>query len=222
MIEWKYVTDSREPFFDVVLDYVTSKSKILDVGSGDGAFARRINRYDVYLLEGSQESAKRLKEEFLHVSCSRVPKLPYEDSSFDLIHSSHLVEHLQPQELYDFLKEIDRCLKPNGYVVISAPMLWTEFYDDLSHVKPYYPKLFYKYLCWGEKWANCCTRPIISDRYEQVKEIFRYHITSDCPFVHTKSSVINGIIRIWNNFKKKLGFYKLEKSGYTIVLKKHQ
>ena len=37
-----------------------------------------------------------LKKEFQNITYGRLPKLPYENESFDLIHSSHLVEHLQP------------------------------------------------------------------------------------------------------------------------------
>lgn len=215
----KYITDSREPFFDIVLDYISENSKILDIGSGDGSFAKRIKRNDVYMLDGNEDTVANLKKEFNNITYGKLPNLPYENESFDLIHSSHLVEHLQPQELYDLLKEIDRCLKPGGYLVISAPTLWSEFYDDMSHLKPYYPKLFYKYLCWGAE--CCCTRALISNKYKQIKEIYRYNkLPYDDMEVYIYSDLINKLLLKFKKLKQKLGFYKLEKSGYTIVLQK--
>lgn len=217
----KYITDSRTPFFEVVNKYIDVNSIILDVGSGDGQFAKTIMRNDVYMLDGNRESVGKLKKEFMNCQYGQADKLPYSDECFDMIHSSHVVEHLMPQQLYDFLKEADRCLKPNGYLVISAPLLWSEFYDDLSHMKPYNPKLFEKYLCWGLQW--CCTRPLISSRYLMVEKIYRLNtLPYDDGGVFVFSESINKILMFYKMLKYNLGFRKLEKSGFTIVLRKQQ
>lgn len=171
------------------------------------------------MLDGSKAAVETLKQQFPNCSYGKITELPYEDNFFDLIHSSHVVEHLAPQELYDFLKDADRCLRPGGYLIISAPLFWTEFYDDLSHLKPYNPKLFSKYLSWGTEF--CCTRPLISKNYKVVEKVSRYNMLPyDELEVFIHSEVINSCLQLFRKIKHKLGFRRIEISGFSIVLKK--
>jgi SAM-dependent methyltransferase len=144
-----FITYKREPFFQMAKDHIKPESVILDIGSGEGDFAKYLGRKDVYMLDGNMTTIELLKKDFENIYYGKLPKLPFENSKFDIIHTSHLVEHLAPQELYDLLKEIDRCLKNCGILVISTPLLWNGFYADMSHLKPYYPSVFTNYLCSG-------------------------------------------------------------------------
>lgn len=49
--------------------------------------------------------------------------LPLPDSSFDLIYSSHLVEHIHRKQLHAFLREGFRVLTPGGIHLIATPSL---------------------------------------------------------------------------------------------------
>ncbi len=49
--------------------------------------------------------------------------LPLPDASFDLIYSSHLVEHIHRAQFAAFLKEGHRVLKPGGLHIIATPGL---------------------------------------------------------------------------------------------------
>ena len=215
----KYYTFNKEPFFQIAKEYIIESSIVLDVGPGNGTFSDFCGRKDFYLFEGNKESARKLERRHDKVFCGELPTLPFEDNFFDLIHCSHVIEHLQPQEFYDTLKEMDRCLKPEGYLVISAPLMWEGFYNDISHVKPYNPKVFYNYLIKNK--SSSRTRPKISEDYKQVNLIYRYR----------EISVTNNFFQENNNLWVKLLFsivYKLEryglrnreKTGYTIVLQK--
>lgn len=215
----RYVTGSRAPFFEVAKKYIVDNSRILDVGAGDGQFARTIGRKDVYMLDGNKQTIEQLKKEFQNCQDGSPEKLPYADSFFDLIHTSHLIEHLNPQQLHNFLKDADRCLKNGGFLIISAPLFWTEFYDDMSHLKPYNPKLFERYLCDGLQ--GCSTRPLISDKYALVEKIYRYNVLPcDDGEVFVYSEVINRALSLFKALKYKLGFRRLERSGFTLVLRK--
>lgn len=133
----------------------------------------------------------------------------------DLIHCGHLIEHLQPQDLYDFLKEIDRVLKPGGTFVISTPMLWNSFYSYLSHVKPYNPSVFKKYLCYD---PECLTRDSISSDYSEEKLIFRY-TDQDETVLGSEIFLVDFIIKLLTKmFKMK----RYRKNGYTLILKKNK
>lgn len=48
-------------------------------------------------------------------------KLPFKDQEFDLIYSSHFIEHIPLNKLENFFKECLRVLKMNGYIRIVTP-----------------------------------------------------------------------------------------------------
>jgi SAM-dependent methyltransferase len=219
----RYITHERKPFIELAEKYITPSSRILDVGGGDGEFSRITGRLDTYIFDGNPESVEKLKTKYPNVQCGILPKLPYENNFFSIIHCSHVVEHLQPFQLYEFLQEADRCLANHGYLIISAPLLWARFYDDLSHVRPYPPLVFKKYLSAGSSWV--ATRPIISSKYLVREEVFRYDYVEDDKYViYERISLffIPFILlhKLAFKVKKLFGIRKVEKSGFTIVLQK--
>ena len=216
----KYYTFDKEPFFQIAYDYISDSSRVLDIGPGDGSFSNFCGRNDFYLFEGNLESVRKLEKTYKNVFLGELPNLPFEDNYFDLIHCSHVIEHLQPQEFYETLKEIDRCLKIKGVLVVSAPLIWEGFYNDISHVKPYNPKVFYNYLIHNNSLSR--TRAKISIAYEQKQLIYRYRevsITQD--LYQAKDTIILRLFFKAARILKKLGLKKHEKTGYTIVLKKN-
>lgn len=219
MIDLKYVTFNREPFFEVAKKLITKNSFVLDIGAGNGHFAAFCERDDFYLFDVNKKSIELLKLKNKNVYQGSLPELPFEEHLFDLVHCSHVIEHLEPQVLYDTLKEIDRCLKPGGYIVVSAPLLWEGFYNDLSHIKPYNPKLFHNYLCPNPSQTR--TRSKISSQYSQEKIIYRYKEVELLENISNSSN--SRYIKIFNKILQKLrkeGLNRYEKTGYTIVLKK--
>jgi len=53
-------------------------------------------------------------------------KLPFEVSSVDAIHSSHLVEHFDPTEVKKFFAEIYRVLKKGAKASLKVDTDWTK------------------------------------------------------------------------------------------------
>lgn len=47
--------------------------------------------------------------------------LPFPASQFDLVHSSHTLEHIEPKKLVYLLEEIHRITKPGGEIIIRVP-----------------------------------------------------------------------------------------------------
>lgn len=216
----KFYTHEREPFFEIANNYIAKDSCVLDIGSGAGAFPKYCERNDFYLFDGNLQTVDELKKTYSNAVCGLLPKLPFETGFFDVIHCSHVVEHLEPKVFYETLVEMNRCLKVGGYLVISAPLLWSGFYNDLSHVRPYNPRVYQNYLCGGQK--NSRTRNLISTSYNQEKLIFRYNPSDNVlNYYNSKTSgLVSFFMKILNKLKSK-GFTFLEKTGYTIVLKKY-
>ena len=209
----KYAMWDRAPFFELAKKYAEGKRVIVDIGPGNDRFAKLLGRPDAHLLEGNAESAHALISAFPNTKEYRAPDpLPFADESVDFIHLSHIVEHLEPAALYALLQEINRVLAREGVLVISAPLSNERFYDDLSHVRPYPPGVFFKYLTRGE--ANCVTRPIISNAFIEKELMYRYTPVTAPQVYH------NFLWRMGALLVKKLGGARYERSGFTLVLQK--
>jgi SAM-dependent methyltransferase len=220
MIDEKYITHERAPFFEIASQYIEENSKVLDVGSGSGEFSIFCKRNDFYHFDGNKETVDFLSKKYEHAAQGLLPKLPYDDRFFNLIHCSHVVEHLQPQTLYDTLTEFDRCLAENGYLVISAPMMWSGFYDDLSHVKPYNPMVFKKYLC--DTKNSSFTRNKISFKYKLERLQYRYQDSlEELIFYDPSRSITSRIFYYLFSKLKKKGLRELKTTGFTIVFRKN-
>lgn len=214
-----YATMSRLPFYEIALKHIKLNDKVLDIGAGNGSFAEFCKRNDFYLFDGNYQTVQELKKKNYNAFYGELPNLPFEDNFFDTIHCSHVIEHLTPETFYKTIKEINRCLKPHGYLVISAPLLWEGFYDDLSHIKPYQPWILKKYLTFGTQ-VNY-TRDIIASDYTEIEIVYRLK-ESDFfeDYYNTNNSIIINLIFKLINLLYRFGLRKYIKTGYTIVLKK--
>ncbi len=214
----------RTPFYEIAIPYLPKnrEAMIVDVGSGEGAFASHLNNNDphinVTLLDANNQAVQSLKERGFNAIKYKAPdKLPFENGTVDLIHCSHLVEHLTNEELYSFLKEIDRVTCAGGILIISAPLLWEGFYGDLSHVRPYAPAVFVRYLCnqSGQHSAKSVSREFVVE-----KLVYRY-ADSDSGEWGATNIVLDFVIQVAGGVLKKLGIRKYIRNGFTLVLKRN-
>lgn len=219
MTNAKYNTHNRAPFFELARPYIKEDSKVLDIGPGEGGFSDHFSRKDFYLFEGNPVTVALLKQSNANVFEGYLPKLPFDSDFFDVIHCSHVIEHLTHDIVFETLKEMDRCLKPGGYLVVSTPLMWSNFYNDLSHVKPYNPNIFSKYLCGTH--IRSLTREAISDQYSVKKLQYRYRETDFMPFLeNSKRNILVGAYLFGIKVLRRLGLKAYERTGYTIVLSK--
>jgi len=143
-------------------------------------------------------------------------RIPFEDSTVSYIHCSHLVEHLYYAEFHSFLQEIDRVLKPEGILVISTPLLWGNFYNDLSHVRPYNPGTFIMTLC---RKANQTSLGSIGENYSTLEQVYRY-TTVYFEEWGSEYRLVDFVIQVSKGILRQLGIKKYTKNGYTLVLRK--
>ncbi len=222
-INKKYCTMERQPFYDIAKKYLPDNQNkyILDIGSGNGAFAKYLQLHtypNTYLLDGNKETLKNLKNTNYKILEYRAPNpLPFKDESINFIHSSHMIEHLYHEELYIFLNELNRVLEPEGVLIISAPLLWEKFYEDLSHVKPYNPGVIISYLCQNSENRSALN---ISSKFIIVELIYRHYAYPILENIYSDRTFVNWILDLT---KKTIKFLKINSyinNGYTLVLKK--
>jgi SAM-dependent methyltransferase len=219
-----YLTIDRKPFFELGAEHIGKDDKIiLDIGSGEGDFFNYLKNKGVpvnkiYLLDGNRRTVEKNKELTSNSIFYLAPeKLPFDDLSVDLIHISHLFDHIWVNDIYEFLQEINRVLRPGGTLVISTPLLWPNFYDDLTHTKPYNPYVFYKYFVHQGRHSHFDK---IDGNYTVANLVYRYY---EPPLDEGWSSTVPGIDFFFISFRRvlrKLSIKRLRKNGYTLVLKK--
>lgn len=58
---------------------------------------------------------------------------PFNDSEFDSVITNQVLEHIFTPE--DFLKEINRVLKPNGKLLLTVPFVWDEHEQPFDYAR---------------------------------------------------------------------------------------
>lgn len=219
-----YSKNGRQPFYKLASKYLPSDEGaiVVDVGCGTAEFAvefKLAQEYDkLFLLEGNKNTINYLKSKFKNVLEYKIPgKLPFENNTVSFIHLSHIVEHLEEEDLYYFLQEVDRVLRGDGVLVISTPLMWDRFYDDLTHVKPYNEQVFINYLT-GK--SDNRSREVVSHSYEVLDLVYRYRNLPVEAGWSSKYLLVDILVQIFKRGFSLLGFRYQIKNGYTLVLKK--
>jgi SAM-dependent methyltransferase len=95
--------------------------KILDVGCGQKPY-QKLFRFSQYIgLElDSPENRQSKKADYFYDGL----KFPFGDGEFDSVVTNEVFEHVFNPA--DFLREINRVLKPAGMLLMTAPFVWDE------------------------------------------------------------------------------------------------
>ena len=96
---------------------------LLDLGCDDGTWtmqlAKKIKTKNIHGVEIVEKRKIEAEKKGIEVAKNDLNyAFPYPVNFFDVVHSNQVIEHLSDVE--NFVKEIFRILKPNGYVVIST------------------------------------------------------------------------------------------------------
>jgi len=108
---------------------------VLDIACGTGSILRYLkeNGYnDLYGTEISDLCVKRLENLGIFMTKSLLPKIEYQDDSFDSVIASQILEHIVKRG--DFMREIKRVMKPQGQCFLFVPDDCLGPIDEPSHV----------------------------------------------------------------------------------------
>ena len=125
------------------------KSKVLEVGAGEGSILKRLDELSfgesLYALEISQSGVDAISSKGIRnlADCKLFNgyQVPYEDKTFDIAIMSHVVEHVEHERA--LLYEVSRVAR---YVYVEVPLedtlrLSHEFVlDKVGHINFYSPK----------------------------------------------------------------------------------
>lgn len=103
--------------------------KILDLGCGSGRNALFLakNGFKVWGIDNAQEGLNTLKNSAqksganIELTCADIyKKLPYKDNSFDAVISLQVLQHNKRSQIQNTINELQRVLKPNGFLFITV------------------------------------------------------------------------------------------------------
>ncbi len=156
--------------------------KILDVGCWDGTntlrFANKVetkNRFGIEIDKNAKKKAEEKKIKLVGNDLNK--KWNFKDNSIEVITANQVIEHLYDTD--NFVREIKRILKPNGYAIISTNNL-SSWHNIIALILGHQPfpsdvsgyqnvgKLFSLGNNWGGSFAHL---RIFS--YYALKEIFK-------------------------------------------------
>lgn len=124
--------------------------KVLDIGSGRGVMLRLMKTAGItaYGLDSLEEAVMQCRRNGLDVvhgdALDHLATLP--DASLGGIFCAHVIEHMQPAQAMELIRESYRVLKPGARIVIITPnpkdlRTGERFWLDITHVRPYPEKL---------------------------------------------------------------------------------
>lgn len=195
----------------------TVSVKYLEVGSGWGRFPQiiksKIRNINIFALEINKELALHTSSRGIKTTNGSCLSLPYREGSFDVVHCSHLIEHLQYIDAYKLIDELFRVTKSNGHIIIRSPLMHDRFYQDFDHVKPYPPESIWSYMNLEQQQKQAGTKG-------KVLKVFyrRTYINICLNYSNNILKTINVLIRylwLFTGFPSKA-------DSYVMILKKEQ
>lgn len=107
-----------------IVEIVGNNNKILDVGCYRGFLSKLLldNGNEVFGIDIAKKAliqARKLGIKTQYADLEK--KIPFVSNSFDLVVAAEIIEHIKDTD--NFLSEIKRVLRPNGYLVISTSNL---------------------------------------------------------------------------------------------------
>lgn len=136
----------------VLKNYKRNDFLLVDIGSGLCKFAMNVAMYNkkenIYCIDVNRDLVNLAKKNNFVSTEGLITSLPYKNDFFDVVHCSHVIEHLTYPDIIYAINEMMRVVKKEGLVIIRSP-LWANhrFYNDIDHVRPYPPEAILNYFC---------------------------------------------------------------------------
>lgn len=116
--DWYYMEDKEE--YEFAKQYISEDDRVLEVGCGRGAFAKKIKTRNYVGLEFSTK-AKEMgeREGFCIVNESVQDHAKEKPRTYDVVCSFQVLEHVS--DIRGFLSSSLECIKPGGLLIVSVP-----------------------------------------------------------------------------------------------------
>ena len=128
---------------EMLSQFIDNDSMVLDVGCGIGRIEKFLGPLcgELHAVDVSSEMLKKAQKRLSGQSNIFLQKLNgtdlrcYHDNKFDFVFSMLVLQHMEKEDAYVYLKEIYRVLKKGGKVFLQFPNLLSIYYFDKSFVE---------------------------------------------------------------------------------------
>lgn len=118
--ELYYVDDKEE--YEIASKYITEKDDVLEIGCGKAAFSKKINCKSYTGLELSANAKVLAEQGGVHIVNKTIQEHATSNTNaYDVVCTFQVLEHVDCNELFAFLKAAVACLKADGRLIISVP-----------------------------------------------------------------------------------------------------
>ena len=116
--DWYYMDEKEEYIY--AKDYIKSTDKVLEVGSGKGAFAKHISTNDYIGLDFSENAKKMAAKNGIHIENEMVQDYSKKHKEeFDVVVSFQVLEHVSDPK--SFIEAKLEALNKGGKLIIAVP-----------------------------------------------------------------------------------------------------
>ncbi|AXV40953.1 bifunctional 2-polyprenyl-6-hydroxyphenol methylase/3-demethylubiquinol 3-O-methyltransferase UbiG [Methanobacterium sp. BAmetb5] len=210
--------------------YVSNK-KVLEIGCGNGYGTYNIAEYakNIKAIDMSPENIAYCKDQYPKENIDYIvangKKLPFKENSFDLVISFQVIEHLNTQDVNQYLKEVKRVLNKEGKFIVSTPNKKLRL---LPFQKPWNPehlieydrkgfkKLLSKYFDNIQVCGLCTSNEIFQIEYNRVKQSFL-----NIYLIKPTMNLLNFILDIFN-LKNSVKFNRPNKEIESLNIPKEE
>jgi SAM-dependent methyltransferase len=100
-----------------------SDIRLLNIGAGNGYFEKMAaaQGWEIYSLDPDEKTITRLKSFGINAVQGHIEKMVFENSQFDFVVASEVLEHLSAEQCDLGLAEVKRVLKPGGWFIGTVP-----------------------------------------------------------------------------------------------------
>lgn len=138
----------------ILKDFVTlEQSNVLDVGTSAGYIAESLSEEARTVTSVDINDERKTKQGYEFILTENA-EIPVSNSTFDIVVSSHVIEHVPEQERH--VEEIFRVLKPGGIAYLATPnkygLIEPHYKLPLLSWLPRSASAAYLKLIKGEKW----------------------------------------------------------------------
>lgn len=109
---------------------------ILDIGTGSGHIAHELSLLCKSVISVNLNDERVVKDGYRFIQIED-EYLPFEDETFDVVVSNHVVEHVLNQRLH--IREVSRVLKKGGFLYLATP-------NKYAFVEPHFMMPFLSWL----------------------------------------------------------------------------
>jgi cyclopropane fatty-acyl-phospholipid synthase-like methyltransferase len=116
--DWYYLDDKAE--YACASQFIKESDSVLEIGSGKGAFAKKIKTQRYVGLEFSQEAQRLASMNGISILSESIQDHAIaHPEKYDVVCSFQVLEHVA--DLNSFIKASVGCLKPGGILIYSVP-----------------------------------------------------------------------------------------------------